>query len=152
MSFSLCSFSLIVRRRFSTTIKSEDCVGQVIVRFFSKFSTSVNLELCVGALSFGNMIGFSRNSFQQLALNFHSTFSYTSGYQYYLKLTPEFLLYSRVIFVDSVTILFLPFFLDRFDNLNYFKENLAPMYLSKVTANSARPLYSKWPPPPSKKA
>ena len=37
--------------------------------------------------------------------------------------------YSRVIFVDSVTILFLPFFLDWFDNLNHFKENLALMYL-----------------------
>ena len=56
---------------------------------------------------------------------------------------------SRVIFVDSVTILFLPFFLDWFDNLNHFKENLAPMYLSKVTTNFARARYSKWPPPPS---
>jgi len=37
--------------------------------------------------------------------------------------------------------------------LNHFKANfnLSPLYLSKVMAKSARGLFSKWPPPPSKK-
>jgi len=36
--------------------------------------------------------------------------------------------------------------------MNHFKENLAPMHLSKVTANSARALFSKWPLLQSKKS
>ena len=92
MSFSLRSFSFIVRHVFSVIFKSDNCAGQVIPGiFFLIYHSYVSLELSVGALLFLNIIGFSRNISLQLALNLYSKFSYTSRRQYYLKLVSEFL-------------------------------------------------------------
>ena len=58
---------------------------------------------------------------------------------------------SRVISLESVTILFLPFFYYWFDYLKPFRKKWAPMSFLNLTANSARAQNSKWPPMQSKK-
>ncbi len=53
---------------------------------------------------------------------------------------------NRIIFMESVTIFFLHFFLDGLGNWHHFRGKWAAMHLWKVIANSARMQYSKWPP------